>query len=381
MPRRLAMPSFAIVALVALLGLLPAAARAEATVESSTVEVAWPRQLIFKLTASAPAEITDVTLNYELVGRGTSGLAKPTSLTPARRLSVDVPIEVNSGNGFVPVGSEFVYRWQITTADGVVTTSAEQRYLHMPPGRQWQSVENDFMRIYFYGDRAALAQAYLKAGQETYDRIGKQLLKTELKQLPVKVTLFGSEAEMSEAQQSRGQVFDANTVICGTKYAADILYLMPQACGSADRTDTLRHEFGHILNQLAGEGTLSKLPAWLDEGTAVYAQTSPGDYETAYRAALRQGRLLPFNRMASSPDDPAQVGVFYGQAWAMVSYLVDRGGPEKYAAFFATIKSGTRFDQALQQTYNLDLAGFEAEFLAAARGASQATATPAGPSP
>ncbi|MCC7365707.1 MAG: hypothetical protein IT303_15190 [Dehalococcoidia bacterium] len=372
---RLLLPFLAAVVLFTAAGLGVSTARADATVESSTVESQYPQKVVFKLTASAPAEITDVTLIYELAGRGASGLQKPETLTPARSLSVQVPIDVNVGNAFVPVGSEFVYHWEITSADGVVTKSPEQRYLHLPTGKNWQTVENEIMRVYYHGDRKSTAEGYLKAGTETYERIGKLLLRTELEQVPVKVILFANEAEMQEAQQGRGSTYDAATVTCGTKHTNDIVYVIPVNCGSSDPTDTLRHEFGHILNQTAGEGTLTKLPSWLDEGTAVWAQSGPGGYETAFRSAARSNRLIAFDRLGTPSNDPALVGVFYGQSWAMVDYLIKKGGEEQFATFYATIKGGKRFDQALQQVYGFDLAGFEEEFLASVQGGSQATAT------
>jgi hypothetical protein len=46
----------------------------------------------------------------------------------------------------------------------------------------------------------------------------------------------------------------------------------------------------------------------------------------------------------------------------MVKYLVDTYGPDKYAAFFANIKKGGRFDDAMKATYGFDQAGFETEF-------------------
>ncbi|MGE5596764.1 MAG: peptidase MA family metallohydrolase [Hyphomicrobiales bacterium] len=371
---RVLVPVAAIMIAFAALG-LPAAARADATVQSSTVESGYPRDLTFHLTATATSEITDVSLSYSLTGRGSTALAKPETPPSGTNVDVSVKVDTNNGNNFIPVGSEFVYKWEITTADGSVTITPEQKYLFLPPNQEWKSVQNDFMTVYYHGDREQLANEYLAAGAETYDQIGKGLLKTQLEQIPVKVIMFADEDEMSQAQQGRGATYDAATTTCGTKHTNDIVYVIPVECGSPDRTDTLRHEFGHILNQTAGEGVLSKLPAWLDEGTAVYAQTSPGGYETAFNAAARAGRLIPFEQMGTPSSDPRLVGVFYGEAWAMVKYLVDKGGPDKYAEFFATIKKGTRFDQALQQVYQFDLAGFEKEFLAAI--GAQAAPTPA----
>ncbi len=354
----------------------PAPAAADATAVSSTVTNGYPKSLTFKLEAQADSDITDVSLSYSLSGRGAGGIGKPKELTPGKTVSVQVSVDTNSGNAYVPVGTQFTYHWEITTADGKTTTTPDEKYFYLPPDHQWESVSNDFMTVYYYGNRKPLAESYLAAGADTYDRIGKQLLNVTLKQLPVKVVLFAIESELERAQPGSGATFDAAVVTCGSKVSSDIVLVIPQSCGTNDRTDTLRHEFGHIVNQAAGEGPLGKLPSWLDEGTAVYAQSEPGDdYVGPFQSAARANRLLPFTTMAVASSDASTVNVFYGQAYAMVKYLIDTGGAPRFAQFFANIKKGTRFDQALKDTYGFDMATFETDFLKAVGSAPRTNPT------
>lgn len=375
--RRSALGLAALLALVmAVLG-VPGRADGAAIIESTTVENGYPRSLTFRVTARADVEITDATLHYAIKGRGTLALDKPKDLTPARTLTAEVELLVNTGQNYIPVGSEFTYYWEVTTADGQVARSEEQYFLYLPPDRQWRSVANDFMVVYYHGDRETLARAYLDAGTDTYRRIGQELYGITLTTLPVKVVLFATESEMDPARPGRGGSFDAAVTTCGTKVTNDILLMIPVQCGTNDRTDTLRHELGHILNEVAGEGTLAKLPAWLDEGAAVYAQSSPGDYESAFRAAVRADRLIPFSQMVVPASNPQLVGVFYGQAYFMVKFLIEREGPERFAELMRTIKSGKRYDQAIEQVYGLSLAAFEEAFRAEYGLQSRATPTAA----
>ena len=350
----------------ALLPSLAPSAHAAAVIEASSVDNAYPKQLIFKVTARSDSEITDVSLAYSITGRGTSAIGKPATPPTGRNITAEVVLQVNSGASYIPVGSEFVYHWEITSADGKTVSGPEQTFFFLPPNQDWKSVKGDFMTVYYHGDKEALASSYLKAGVETYDKIGKALFGVTLKQVPVKVILFDNEKESDPSRPGAGTgTFDAAVTTCGTKVTNDIILLIPLECGSTDRTDTLRHEFGHILNQTAGEGSLTKLPSWLDEGTAVFAQTGPGNYQTAFAQAAKAKQLIPFSEMATPTSDAKKVGIFYGEAYNMVKYLVEKGGPAKYGEFFATMKKGQRFDQALKTVYGFDLAGFETEFLAA----------------
>jgi hypothetical protein len=349
-------------ALVAMLALAPTAS-ADTVIESSTVDNGYPSALTFKLNAHADSNITDVTLNYAITGRGTSALGKPADLTPGKSVSTSVSVQTNSANSYIPVGSEFIYHWEITTADGAKFTGPDQTFFYLPPNQDWQNVKGDFMTVYYHGDKQALANAYLKAGVETYNKMAVGLLKTTLKQVPVKVILFDDEKESSQARPPTSATFDATTTTCGTKVTSDIVLVIPVSCGTADRTDTLRHEFTHIINEAAGEGPLGKLPSWLDEGTAVYGQTTPGDNFTgAFNAAVRANRLLSFASMGQAPSEANNVNLFYGQSYMAVKYLIDTFGADKYATFFATIKQGARFDQAMQQVFGYDLNGFETAF-------------------
>jgi hypothetical protein len=356
----------ALVALALLLALLPAlstSADASTAIDSATIENAYPTQLKFKLTAHAAANITDVTLSYAIAGRGTSALAKPDAFSPAKQLSTEVVLQVNSGSSYIPVGSDFTYHWEITTADGATLKGPDTRFLYLPPDQQWQSVKGDFMTVYYHGSNQDLANAYLKAGVETFAKMSTNLLNTKLKQTPVKVILFDNERESDPARPGGGTgKFDEAVTTCGTKVTNDIILIIPVSCGTPDKTDTLRHEFTHIITDSAGNGPLSQLPAWLDEGTAVNGQLTPGDNFTgAFDDAVRANRLLPFSSIAVEPSSANLVNLFYGQSYTMAKYLIAKG-PDKYAQLFATIKKGNRIDDALKQVYGFDLAGFETEF-------------------
>lgn len=362
MTARALVPLLAIVAALSIT-LWPGTARAEATVIESGVENGYPDSLVFTLSAESDIEITDVALRYVLGGRGISGLGKPEALEPGTRVDVEVSIEVNSSSGYIPVSTEFRYYWEITTSDGELTTTPEETFLYLPPDRDWQTVESPIMRVYYHGQRESLANDYLAAGEATFEQLAVGLLQTELPVTPVKVVLFATPEEMAPARQGRGGTFDAAVTTCGVKLTVDTVFVIPISCGTSDVTDTLRHEFAHIINQAAGEGSLGRLPSWIDEGTAVHAQTEPGDnFRGAFEAAARGDRLIPFNQMGTPSNDPSTVNLFYGQSWAMTGYLIERGGPEEYARFFASMKAGQRFDRALEEVYGFDLATFETEF-------------------
>lgn len=345
----------------------------------AAVENNYPGLLTFTLSAEAAGEISGATLYYAVVGRGSSAVSRPEIAEPSTTVSVSVEVETNSQNSFIPVGSEFLYHWQLTLTDGSVVVGDDATFFYLSPDLEWQTAENDFMEVYYHGDRADLADGYLAAAAETYEVFG-ELLAIELTRLPVRVILFAAESELNEARPSRGETFDAAVTTCGSRVADDIVYVIPISCGGGDPTDTLRHEFAHILTAEAGESALVTMPAWLDEGTAVLAQSDPGDnYIGAFNTAARSDNLIPFVQMSTASDRASQVNLFYGQSFAMVVYLLDLGGPAAFAELFATAKAGSRFNDALETVYGFDLAGFEAAFRESYGLAAAGQTTPVAP--
>ncbi len=359
MKRALLLPLVALLA--GLFAALPASANAQTPEFTTAIENDFPEFLRFRLTTTAPAEVVDVTLRYRVVGSGTLARATPETFEPAA--DVRVTLRVPTGRlGFIPVGSEIIYHWELILADDAVLEGPEERYVYLPPNQTWSSVHNDFMRVYYHGDQEATARRYLSAAERTYERIGR-LLQTELEIIPVNTVLFASESDLEEAQPNRSEAYDAATFLCGTQVAENVIFVLDRHCGTRDRDDTLRHEFTHILTKAAGQSGLGQVPSWLDEGVAVYAQTEPGDgFIGPFELAAVTDRLIPFRRMLTGNTNPNQVGLYYGQSYAMVVFLIETGGDAEFARLFATIKAGNRFDRAIEIVYGWTLDEFENAF-------------------
>jgi len=353
---------FLFVGVVVQTGFAPAA-RAETRVVESSVENAYPGDLIFHLKAAADVNITSISLTLSHGSGTSSALREPDPFTPASEVEVSVSVDVTSGNIQVPLSADVTYSWRITTADGNTFTSEPATFAYLPPDRDWQHIESGVMRVYYHGERERAARELLIAGQDAYDQMSA-LLQTKLEVVPVRVMMFVTEDEMNAAREGRSTTLDDFTQTCGLKVATDVVYVI-QTCNSISTAEILRHELTHIIVEAAGEGPLSVMPAWLNEGTATYAQTTPGSgFEGAFNAATRTGRFLPFADMTVPANDPGNTNLFYGQSRAMVRFLVERGGPEDFARLFALMKDGTRYDRALEQVYGFDVAGFQAEFVA-----------------
>jgi hypothetical protein len=89
--------------------------------------------------------------------------------------------------------------------------------------------------------------------------------------------------------------------------------------------------------------------------------------------------VLSVREVSSYPGDPDKVGLFYGESWSLVSYLIDGYGEEQFAELFAEVKSGKRIESALQAVYGFGQDSLEDEWRAANDLPPRATSAPADP--
>ena len=120
---------------------------------------------------------------------------------------------------------------------------------------------------------------------------------------------------------------------------------------------TASHEVMHIIVHRAGDSIYRRVPAWLDEGLAEYANVDPGySYDIALEFAVETDRLLPHVYMPAMPGKAEDVIIFYGQSRSIVRMMIEVFGPEKMKQLMAEMKEGKDVDDALTTVYGMDRA-------------------------
>jgi hypothetical protein len=130
--------------------------------------------------------------------------------------------------------------------------------------------------------------------------------------------------------------------------------------------DITRHEVTHIVVRQAVNGPFG-VPDWLNEGTAVYSQIQPlGGQQSALDLAIETGQVISVRSLssASSGAIASRVSLFYGQSFALVDFLIETYGEQKFAELFAAFREGNTTAGALEQVYGFDQDGLENEWRA-----------------
>jgi len=338
---------------------LPAAS-AQDTIEVTSADVVnnFPEEVVFRLSAHSEAVIQDVTLHYQILPDGVAAYGRP-DFTADERVQVDYHLEGNKPpRSYLAPGTQIDYYWEVEDGDGNKLTTDPSTFIYEDIRFSWESISEGGVSVHWYSGSSSSAESALVLASDALDETSTLLGVTV--DYPVKVWFYDSYEDMLPALVRRSEAHEQQVIVLGERVASDTILMLTDHGG-----DVLRHELAHVVTHVAGEGPYGGLPTWLDEGTAMYAQSEPGEgYTSALESAVKGDSLLSVRSMTSPTGDASKVGLFYGQAWSLVDFLVETYGSAKFAELFAVFKEGSTVDNALLAVYGFDQDGLEDDWRA-----------------
>src|SRR5687768_5569091 len=147
--------------------------------------------------------------------------------------------------------------------------------------------------------------------------------------------------------------------------------------GHRDPFSTAFHEYVHLHLRDNVPGA----PLWLNEGLAEFygtmqfagGEATLGAPLNNYIRLLREQEMLPLSTLFSigttSPhyNEQEKSGIFYGQSWALVHYLMLGGGAsrqEQFRRFLHQVSRGDAAGKAIEESLGMTLAAIESELKA-----------------
>ena len=347
-----ALAAVAALALLALVAITPSKAGAgEISVTNLQAVTRDPREITFTARVTAPAGLESATLVYRVLNpkEGDVGGRGDATFGPGPENDVSVALETRGTRRYIPVGSQFRFHWEFTDTEGQSFQSDEQEYLFLDGRYRWNEKRLGQVVVYWYGANEDFADRVLNAGESALAET-ESLLQVTVP-YDIRIMVWESEREGDLAMRPRSQAFDALVRTGGQRTGSDLLFVFTAT------SDVVRHEMAHIVTALAGDGPFTRIPSWLDEGTAVYMQRSARPYDSAIAFRLQADSTLRLRNMDSPSNNPGEVDLFYGQAWSTVSYLVEQYGEQAFADLYRNVRDGSRMDDALEAVYGFDQDG------------------------
>lgn len=351
---------------------IPAAGEGDIKVLASTADPTFAESITFRLDSESSSPIEQVILFYRETLEAATNRAYP-EFTPGKRVDAQYTWELLPGE--VPVGAEIKYYWLITNADGA-ELKTEPQFLDYDDTRfAWKQLDAGKVRLSYYGDTEAQARHLLDVATAALVRISEQIGVEPDR--PIKIYVYGSKADMSDALVSRSTTYDAFTTTLGVVISDDTLLLLGPASGAEQ---TLAHELTHIV---VGEATdnpfHAPIPRWLDEGLAMYNEGSLPRYnQQALDEAVATDSLISVRSLSAYTGDPALVDLFYGQSYSIVEYLLDTYGRDKMVELLDVFERGSHQEDALLEVFGFGLDELDARWREIVGARPRPTNTPPG---
>ncbi|MCI0582240.1 MAG: hypothetical protein L0227_04970 [Chloroflexi bacterium] len=126
------------------------------------------------------------------------------------------------------------------------------------------------------------------------------------------------------------------------------------------------HELTHLVFDTAVANPYHYPSRWLNEGLAVYLADgyTPGD-QVAVERAVEAGTLMPLTALTGQfPTTNDQFGLAYAESASAVDFLVREYGRAAMVQLVRSFADGVTEDEAFEAALGVDVAGFEAAWLA-----------------
>ena len=338
-------------ALLVVAVLLPARATAQTPVivDTQIDQSNFPVSIGFSALVGEGDALESAVLFYQVLPEGAiTRSSAEISGGDVTRLEAVVP--TNRGQIYIPPGANIDWWWALTSSDGETTETERSPFLYADPRYDWQVISGNNLELHYY-ENETVAEALHVVGREAIARMGA-LLGVEL-DFPARIYLWSNPQDASGVERTESDTFEQLIFTGGTRVLADLVHVF------APQPWIVAHELTHILTKIAGESIVG-LPAWLDEGTATYAEA---DWRSrrggSLQSALNNDDVLSVRSIGSATNTPSDVDLFYGESADIVTALIDEFGEETFARLFAVFKEGTTVDDALMQVYGFDRDGLD----------------------
>ncbi len=323
------------------------------TVLQESHSYAFNKELVFELALQSeePIPAGNVELLYSIGPHSDVVNRRRPEYKPGKTLTLRVRDELDQGQ--IPPASTITYHWKVTDAAGNTFETEPQSFVYMDDRFDWKSKTEGPITIYWYGrvDGERLLDVALQALSRLESTIGYQM------ETPINIVVYRSKQDMEGAMAPRGQTFDEQIITLGTVVAPDVMLLLTEA----DVDNTIAHELTHMVVGAATENPFAEIPAWLNEGLAMYNQNSVEPvYQKVLQEAVRAGDLDTVRRLSARTGNVARVNLWYAEVWNLVDFLISQYGEEKMAQLLDVFSRGAYPDDALMEVYGFDRDGLTA---------------------
>jgi len=310
-------------------------------VVSDTTAVSFPTSITFSMELDSPVSVTDAKLYCEVVGQNDVFYAYP-ELQGDKHVQATYTL-YTSGQEYIPSGTQVEYWYTLYDEQGDFVQTPTQSFTYLDTRFSWHVTPVDSVDIYWYGNASGQLAALMPGLETAFQHIEQVLQVTPPDRF--RGLIYNSAADASQAFPTVSATLQQEQLFAGYAFEDKGVFLGVQMAHYL-----IAHETTHLYTGLFMGSASALLPTWVEEGLAVYMQDPSNSY-TSLLDALKGQNLLPLRSMESLPGTSEEIRLFYAEAPAVVAYLIEVHGEEKFREFLSQFKTGALVDEALQATY------------------------------
>jgi hypothetical protein len=246
-----------------------------------------------------------------------------------------------------------IYYWvQFTFLDGSTQTSASYWFDYADNRFNWQTNQSKWFTIHWingdptYGNKLQeLALAGLKSATQTLPVSPN---------LPITIYVYPDFSSLPQVTSSEPAWVAAeaipttNTILVST--STDLT-------STQDLERQFPHEITHLLEYQLTQANYSTAPAWLLEGLASKAESSPNpDFARVLQNASTSHTLIPMSQLCHSfSPNSDEATIAYAQSASFVTYLTTIYGNDKVEQLLKSSGNGMNCAQLVNSTLGISL--------------------------
>lgn len=285
---------------------------------------------------------SDPTLNLELV-------SPEDYAVEGDRVRVETFVDFLSG--FVPVGVDLTYAWEVVLSDGTVVTTADETTRWMDNRFEWDERRSDQVTLYTYDTSDDFADDMLSESQATIDALESTYNLEAIP--PLSIWVYPSYEDFAGTLQG-----NSREAIAGVTYPGmDTMVVIVPEGDEREFGRVVPHEISHQVLFAATRNAYAPPPLWFDEGMATHTQIGGTDhYPQMVANAQEDGSLFDIQSLeASFPYQPGQATLAYASSWSMIGYIEERWGPEGISRMIGAFAEGLPVDAAVPEALDITL--------------------------
>jgi hypothetical protein len=357
--RALALAALAVLAGAAI-GVAPVAAADPVAFGAPTATSSFGKSIEFKQPVTLAANAERLELLITTPGSiGPEVVPLPEGATSG---SSTLVYTLDLSDGHVVPNTTFTARWRMIDETGKAWIGPAVRQTYVDDRFDWRTLTGNVVSVHWYEGNQAFGAKALKIGDDAVAATAKLLGVTESD--PIDFFIY---AEQQAFYDALGPGTRENV---GGQAHPDIRTLFaliaPDEIDAGWIESVVPHELTHVVFATAIDNPYHEPPHWLNEGLAVYLSDG---YDPAWKAmvanAVQGNSIIPLDGLAGAfPTTADRFSLAYGESVSAVDRIVRVNGRDELIKLIRSYHDGMSDDEAFKAALGVDLAGFEADWLA-----------------